>query len=148
MYGDRRIRPPDLRQHCLGATVRMHGPLRHLRSMTRSVSPDDGSGIWLVREFVRARKDGAQIHIRIAFAGFHTQGKEFHVIGATSASQAPPVETWSQESPKMEAIGRLVGGVAHDFNNILTGIMLYCDLLIGELEAEPARTAMPDRCAA
>jgi hypothetical protein len=109
--------------------------------MTRSVSPDDGTGIWLVREFVRARKDGAQIHIRIAFAGFHTQGKEFHVIGATSASQAPHVETWSQESPKMEAIDRLVGGVAHDFNNILTGIMLYCDLLIGGYPlAPPCRT--------
>ena len=37
---------------------------------------------------------------------------------------------------KMEAIGAFAGGISHDFNNLLTGILGYCDLALSGLPAD------------
>jgi two-component system, cell cycle sensor histidine kinase and response regulator CckA len=46
----------------------------------------------------------------------------------------------SRQGEKMEAIARLAGGIAHGFNNLLTGILSYTDLIMQELRpADPIR---------
>jgi PAS domain S-box-containing protein len=43
------------------------------------------------------------------------------------------------QSQKLESIGRLAGGVAHDLNNLLTPILGYSEILVNKLAPEDAR---------
>ncbi|MGD8542409.1 MAG: response regulator [Desulfobacteraceae bacterium] len=56
-------------------------------------------------------------------------------LAAGEASQRR-LEAQLQRAEKMEAIGMLAGGVAHDLNNILSGVVSYPELLLMEMAPE------------
>ncbi len=80
---------------------------------------------------------------------FDEQGNPLRMLGTiqditdrkNAEAERENLESKLRQARKMETIGTLAGGVAHDFNNILTPILVYSDMAALELsENHPLRS--------
>jgi two-component system, cell cycle sensor histidine kinase and response regulator CckA len=96
------------------------------------------------RECVGSKSDGTQVDIEVAGKKYIFQGEDVTVVAIRDIVRRKRDEAENKmlqrqllHSQKMEAIGRLSAGVAHDFNNCLLAIFGYSDLLRDRYRDDP-----------
>ncbi|RIE15228.1 PAS domain S-box protein [Candidatus Cryosericum odellii] len=83
----------------------------------------DGTREVLVFETVHRRKDGTTYPVEVHLQRFQGDGQTSFLVFVNDITDRKRVQAQLLQSQKMEAVGELAGGVAHDFNNMLTGIL-------------------------
>ena len=129
------------------------------KNLDSFVHPDYHALVWeRIRELKEGRtaplveesfvhSDGSEVHVEVSavpilFEGVKSTFVFFVDINQRKRAEQERARMEEQflQAQKMESVGRLAGGVAHDFNNNLTVINGYCDMLLSSLaEGDPAR---------
>jgi PAS domain S-box-containing protein len=99
-------------------------------------------------ELDAAREDGARLSLELSITRLEASPGPSFAIWARDVRDRRDAEDALRNSEaqlrqalKMEAVGRLAGGVAHDFNNVLTAIFGYVDLVLESFDAGDRRRA-------
>lgn len=106
----------------------------------RKLWPKIKKRIYQIRDI---RKDGSTVDVEVYSSGTSFIGKEAILATVRDVTEINRVrqerknlEVHLQRALKMEAIGTLAGGVAHDLNNVLSGIISYPELLLMEMSED------------
>ena len=110
----------------------------------------------LLRELLACRRDSIVIEARgsghaqpsAKWTAWRQPGSGGEPDHALLIAEQPDTTVAAEENrlqaQRWEAVGRLTGGVVHDFNNLLTGVMLCCDLLLSSMDSQDRRRRYAD----
>ena len=104
------------------------------------VQEDKGPISDAIRRFTQGSASSGDIAVRLksqpeepvslSLAGVRGLGEAAVLLGLTDTSEETRLKRQVAQATKMQAVGQLAGGVAHDFNNVLTAILGICDLML------------------
>lgn len=104
------------------------------------VREDKGALADAVRRFGKGPANNGDMAVRLlsepddpvslGLAGVRGLGEASVLLSLADSSEETRLKRQVAQATKMQAVGQLAGGVAHDFNNVLTAIIGYCDLML------------------
>jgi PAS domain S-box-containing protein len=121
----------------LGRNVELLLPVpdrtEQVRSLNEYVTSGSGALNRPQLELKGLRSDGSDFPLELTVARIGSDNRSVLTGFMRDITERRALEEQLRQSQKLEAIGRLAGGVAHDFNNILMSIMGAADLLLMQL---------------
>lgn len=88
------------------------------------------AGESLIYETRHYRKDGSKIHLEVSARALDMEGGPLIQAFYRDITEKKKLQRQIVHSQKMDSIGLLAGGVAHDFNNVLTSVLGFAELIL------------------
>ena len=130
------------REEALGKTPRiLQGP-RTDKAVTYNLRATLARGEAAHGETVNYRKDRTEFDVEWDIAPIRNSKQVItHFVGIQrDVSQRKRIEQQLIQSQKLETVGKLAGGVAHEFNNIMMAIIGHADLMLNNIPENNALT--------
>ena len=132
-----------LSNEIVGQNVRMLMPAsdgdHHDEYLKRYMDSGEAHIIGIGRNVTALRKNGESFPMRLSVIEYpaRIEGERWFIASCLDITLQKRQEDQLKQSMKMEALGKLTGGISHDYNNVLGIILGYAGLLLQRCPDDP-----------
>ena len=87
------------------------------------------------------RSDGEEFPVEASISQVEAGGQKFYTVIMRDSTERKRMETQLLRAQRMESIGTLAGGIAHDLNNVFSPVMMALEVLQAKHTDEESQTS-------